>query len=157
MRIKNIFSLSVFMLVWLFTSPAYTQKNPLLGVWLTDVKSHITIKQCGDAFCGHISKVSIRPKLYQKNKQAIDKIGVENAPDYFNKDPNLRSRRLLGLNVLIVDKKQSDLIYLGEVYNPEDGKTYKGKVELLNKNQLRLSGCILMGLLCQSEIWHRIK
>ncbi len=157
MKVKNIFSLSVFLFIWLFTSPIYAQKNPLLGVWLTDVKSHVTMEKCGNAYCGYISKVSIRPKLYEKNKQAIDKIGVENAYDYFNKNPDLRSRRLLGLQVLIVEKKQSDIIYSGEVYNPEDGKTYKGKVELLNNTQLRLSGCILMGLLCQSEIWYRIK
>lgn len=140
----------------LISSQAFAQSNPLIGVWLTDVKSHLTIKICQEGLCGYITKVSIRPKLYEKNKQEIDRVGIQNAPDYFNKDPDLRSRRLLGLQVLMLDKQEAPTVFSGKVYNPEDGRTYSGKLELINKNQLRLTGCAFLGIICQSEDWYRV-
>lgn len=43
----------------------------------------------------------------------------------------------------------------GDLYNPEDGKTYTGKITLDSADQLTLSGC-LVAFLCQSETWTRI-
>ncbi len=43
----------------------------------------------------------------------------------------------------------------GDLYNPEDGKTYTGKITFDSANQLTLSGC-LVAFLCQSETWTRI-
>ncbi|WP_281930217.1 DUF2147 domain-containing protein [Methylocystis iwaonis] len=43
----------------------------------------------------------------------------------------------------------------GDLYNPEDGKTYTGKITLDSPDQLTLSGC-LVAFLCQSETWTRI-
>jgi uncharacterized protein (DUF2147 family) len=127
------------------------------GVWLSDVKSHIRIEKCGAGLCGYISKIAIRGELYQKNKEAIDKVGIQNAYDYFNKDPALRSRPLLGLKILNLDTRQSATKYSGTIYNPEDGKTYKGSVELLNNESLQLTGCIFYGKICKSEDWVRIR
>ncbi len=43
----------------------------------------------------------------------------------------------------------------GDLFNPEDGKTYTGKITYDAPNQLTLSGC-LVAFLCQSETWTRI-
>jgi uncharacterized protein (DUF2147 family) len=43
----------------------------------------------------------------------------------------------------------------GDLYNPEDGKTYTGKISFDSPNQLTLSGC-LVAFLCQSETWTRL-
>ncbi|HEY8160920.1 MAG: DUF2147 domain-containing protein [Methylocystis sp.] len=43
----------------------------------------------------------------------------------------------------------------GDLYNPEDGKTYTGKITYDSTNQLTLSGC-LVAFLCQSETWTRV-
>lgn len=43
----------------------------------------------------------------------------------------------------------------GDLYNPEDGKTYTGKITFESADQLTLSGC-LVAFLCQSETWTRI-
>ncbi|KAF2990682.1 DUF2147 domain-containing protein [Methylocystis sp. MJC1] len=43
----------------------------------------------------------------------------------------------------------------GDLYNPEDGKTYTGKITFETSDQLTLSGC-LVAFLCQSETWTRI-
>jgi uncharacterized protein (DUF2147 family) len=43
----------------------------------------------------------------------------------------------------------------GDLFNPEDGKTYTGKITYETPNQLTLTGC-LVAFLCQSETWTRI-
>ena len=135
---------------------ASAQSLLLVGTWLTDVQSHVEIRPCKEGLCGYVTKVAIREKLYKENKQEIDRIGIQNAFDYFNKDPNLRSRRLLDLQILTLDKKVADNIYSGVVYNPEDGKTYSGKMKIINQDQIRMSGCAYFKLICRSEDWFRV-
>ncbi len=162
MKIKAIQIFFISILSWIINSAVLAQPSalngtsPLVGTWLTDVKSHLTIRQCDVGLCGYITKVAIRPELYNKHKKEIDAVGIQNAYDYFNKDPELRSRRLLGLQILTLDKMQAPNIYSGEIYNPEDGKTYKGRLELINNDQLRLTGCAFYGLFCSSQDWFRI-
>lgn len=43
----------------------------------------------------------------------------------------------------------------GDLFNPEDGKTYTGKITYDSTNQLTLTGC-LVAFLCQSETWTRV-
>ena len=43
----------------------------------------------------------------------------------------------------------------GDLFNPENGKTYGGKITLDSQNQLTLTGC-LIAFLCQSETWTRV-
>lgn len=45
--------------------------------------------------------------------------------------------------------------WTGDLFNPEDGKTYSGKITYDSPTQLTLTGC-LMGFLCQSETWTRV-
>lgn len=43
----------------------------------------------------------------------------------------------------------------GDLFNPENGKLYNGKITLDSKTQLTLTGC-LIAFLCQSETWTRV-
>lgn len=43
----------------------------------------------------------------------------------------------------------------GDLFNPEDGKMYTGKITYESANELTLTGC-LVAFLCQSETWNRI-
>ena len=43
----------------------------------------------------------------------------------------------------------------GDLFNPENGKTYTGKIHYNPPNQLTLTGC-LIAFLCQSETWTRL-
>jgi uncharacterized protein (DUF2147 family) len=42
----------------------------------------------------------------------------------------------------------------GDLFNPENGKTYSGKISYSPPNKLTLTGC-LIAFLCQSESWTR--
>ncbi len=44
--------------------------------------------------------------------------------------------------------------WTGKAFNPEDGKTYSGRMVLSGK-RLRTSGCVFGGLICKSVNWTR--
>lgn len=41
----------------------------------------------------------------------------------------------------------------GRVYVPDMGGTYFSRMELLDPNHLKISGCVLGGWICKSQIW----
>ena len=45
--------------------------------------------------------------------------------------------------------------WTGNAFNPEDGKTYSGKMTL-SGNTLTTSGCVLGGVICRSVTWRRV-
>ncbi len=50
--------------------------------------------------------------------------------------------------------KGSGANYTGSITDLEKQKTYKGKA-VVNGNVMKLSGCVLGGLICQGENWNR--
>ncbi len=155
---QNLVRLTLYFLIFflLLSMKAYGQADSIIGIWLTEVKSHIKIIPCSEGYCGYINKVAIRDEIYIKYKKEIDEMGVQNIIDFFNEEPALRTRPLLGLKIMTLKYDAKKKIFNGEVYNPEDGKTYLGKIEIINKDQLRLTGCTFFNLLCKSENWFRI-
>lgn len=129
----------------------------LEGVWLTQAKSEITVSPCPDDFCGNISKIVVPDAIYKANKKEIDSIGATNFTDLMNKDPNLRSRPIMGLQILTLHpNKDKPTIFDGQIYNPQDGNTYSGYVEVLGPDKIRLNGCILYNIICKGEDWTRV-
>lgn len=45
--------------------------------------------------------------------------------------------------------------YSGEITDPNNDKTYTGKAGI-SGTKLKMSGCVMFGLLCRSEIWQRM-
>jgi uncharacterized protein (DUF2147 family) len=42
----------------------------------------------------------------------------------------------------------------GRLYNPEDGRDYKGSLQLRSESTLVVSGCVLF--VCQTQVWRRV-
>lgn len=78
------------------------------------------------------------------------------ALDRLNPDPSLRGRRIVGIRIFGNGQPARDG-WVGTLYNPLDGKTYTGKMRVKSPGELELSGCVLAGLLCQSQVWTRIR
>ena len=45
--------------------------------------------------------------------------------------------------------------WAGRIYNPEDGRTYKAYLTVLNETTIKLQGCALGGLVCGTRMWKR--
>jgi uncharacterized protein (DUF2147 family) len=120
--------------LFLLAVPAQAQIADPSGTWVTQSgDTRVRIARCGTEYCGTIAS-----STYQK--------------DVNNADPKLRDRNIVGVR-MIWDLKPDGGGYTGQLYNPQDGKTYTGKLKLTSANTLQLSGCVFGGLVCRAQTW----
>jgi uncharacterized protein (DUF2147 family) len=99
------------------------------GDWLVaEGTAVIRIAPCRDNLCG--------------------KLAWTPAPDTGDGGPGV-----VGTTILIDLKSAGNQRWDGQIYNPEDGKTYTGHVTLLTPDVLQVQGCLLV--FCGGENWSR--
>lgn len=116
------------------------------GVWLTPAgNSHIEIRPCGEKLCGKLV-------WFTEPRNADGTLKL----DEKNKNVALRNRPLLGLQMMSSFINAGDGKWTkGRIYNPEDGQTYRSKLEVKDQDTLSVSGCVLF--FCKDQIWTRVK
>jgi uncharacterized protein (DUF2147 family) len=72
-----------------------------------------------------------------------------------NPDPALKGRSMAGVIIMSGAVKDGADRWKGKVYNSEDGKTYTGYIEVKSKDEVKLEGCVLGGIICKSRLWRR--
>ncbi len=113
------------------------------GRWFTDNKdSIIEIGQCGAVVCGKVAKI-IAPT--PDGKPAVDSN---------NPNPAMRKRPILGMT-LLSDFKAESGEWVGKIYDPRAGKTYKSKMKRLANGTLQVKGCV--GPFCRSVYFTPVK
>lgn len=127
-------------------------ENDVAGVWtVPDGKTRVEIyKNAQGAFEGKIVWMD------EPNFSANDPDAGKPKCDRENPDPALRDRPIMGL-VILKDCKFNgkDEWSGGTVYDPNCGKTYKGKLWLNSPDSLGMRGFIGISLLGRSETWTR--
>jgi uncharacterized protein (DUF2147 family) len=114
------------------------------GLWATPTNGgQVEIGRCGNSLCG---------KLVTSESIKAD-AGLKDAK---NKDKAQRGRTLKNLQMLYDFTGGPTKWTGGKVYNPDDGGTYSGTIEVLSDNQLKLKGCIVAPL-CKTQVWNRVK
>src|SRR5215831_14499252 len=109
------------------------------GEWRTaDGRANVRIDDCDGVMWGIIS--------WEKEPGGVDS---------YNPDPAERNHPTLGVHILRAMKPARPGLWQGEVYNPENGKTYDSKISLAAPDVLKIEGCVL-GFLCGGENWTRI-
>jgi uncharacterized protein (DUF2147 family) len=144
---STIITLSMFLLAISTVAFAENAVTPI-GTWATaGGKSHVQIKDCGGKLCGTI--------VWLKNPH--DKNGKDSI-DSKNPDPGLRTRKILGLPLLngFVQDGDSNVWAGGEIYDPDNGKTYSCKLTMQNDGTMRVRGYVGFSLLGQTQIWTRV-
>lgn len=128
-------------------SSAAAAEQRLSGTWLTEDKStRVAFQACGAADCGKIVWL----------KDPVDPETGQAWRDKFNPDDTQKRRALIGLAIASGLKPSGDRRWVGALYDPEEGKTYTGEVQLVGQDRLQLKGCALGGLVCESEVWSRV-
>lgn len=86
-------------------------------------------------------------------------IDWERKPGYDsnNPDPTKRGRPLTGVSVLMAMKASGTNEWDGQVYNPKDGRVYNAHMTLPRRDELKIEGCVLGGLICDGETWSRVE
>lgn len=127
------------------------------GVWRTNLLSEVTISPCPEGFCGYLTNIVIPEGLLSAGEAAVAaEMTQEEYFDSKNQDPALRSRPLLGVQLMTMQAGDRPNFFEGQLYNPQDGNTYDGFLELLGPDSARLSGCVLFNIICRGEDWVRI-
>jgi len=123
-----------------FTAAA--QAADVTGRWRNPAEDgDLVIYPCGDKICGKgVASDASKPVLDVK--------------DVKNRNPELRNRSLNGLEVIHGFSGGPKVWSGGAIYRPADGNTYSGRMELVDPNTLKLTGCVVAPL-CQSQIWKR--
>lgn len=127
MRIRG----AALMLAAFVASPVAA--SPIEGLWKNPIGSAIiAIAPCGNAFCGKVVWASARgQREVAKNTSHI--VGT----------------------VVLTDVRPKANEWAGKLYIPDDNIHVSAKLQVLNANQLKLTGCGLVGLICRSQVWTR--
>lgn len=139
---------SILLLLTAITFSGFSQhKDAILGRWVNPSgEAHVEISKKNDKYFGKM--------VWLKNPR--DEQGVAKT-DVKNPEPGLKSRPLLGLEILkdfvFEDGKWTD----GKIYDPKSGKTYSCNITLKDNNQISIRGYMGISLIGRSETWKRVK
>ena len=119
----------------------------VVGKWkLEDGSAIVEVYQQGDVFNGKI--------VWLKNPTEAD---GSPAVDSNNPDAKLRSRQLIGLNMLSGLKQKGGEYSGGSIYDPGNGKTYNCSMKVEGET-LKVRGSLdKRGLLGRTMDWFRVK
>lgn len=140
---KKIFITVIFAMIPFIASYA----QDVVGKWkLEDGSAIVEVYRQGDSFNGKI--------VWLQNPTESD---GSPAKDGNNPDKNLRSRQLIGLNMLSGLKKTGNEYSGGSIYDPGNGKTYNCSMKV-EGNVLKVRGSLdKKGLLGRTMDWFRVK
>lgn len=133
--------------------------DAILGLWATDPEggggqAHVEIYAVDDTYSGKI--VWLEEPLYTED----DTDGEYGQPkvDKKNPDPALRSRPIMGLVMMEGFQYDGDGTWKkGTIYDPDNGKTYKCKLRLVNDDVLNVRGFIGISLIGRTSQWTRVQ
>ena len=112
------------------------------GEWLIeDGDARVRIAPCGADLCGTVAWI----------KEGSPTVDVNNP------DPAKRSRPLIGSEVLLGLKPSGTSEWTGSLYDAENGRTYVGKLTIVDERHIKVAGCVLGGLICETQTWTRTK
>lgn len=120
-----------------------------LGVW-TDEKgeTQVELYRCGEELCGRIIH----------RQHAVDAEGKPRL-DVHNPDPKRRSQPQVGLTIMQGLRYNADESRWdgGQIYDPDNGRTYSCYVRPLAGDLLEVKGYIGFALVGRAQVWKRVR
>jgi len=147
----KVFIFSVAVLLFASTSSGAVPGN-ISGSWKTaGGDSRLELFQSGETICGKIVWLKV-PRYIESKDGPVGTTKV----DRKNPDPALRSRPIIGLQVIKGLSAKGGNRWVGGIcYNPETGKSYKCKMKLVTAERLELRGYIGFSLIGRTFILTR--
>ncbi|MDA9663580.1 DUF2147 domain-containing protein [bacterium] len=146
MKTKNLlFTLSII----LMSIDSLSQRYNIKGKWLTEEEDAIIkiFKENDGSFSGEIYWMKF-PNDENGNPKT----------DPLNKDKSLRSRNRKGMIIMNNFIYNSNLKWIdGEIYDPKNGKTYSGTINMVSENLLELRGYVGITWFGRTSQWSRIE
>jgi uncharacterized protein (DUF2147 family) len=123
--------------VAMLTAAPAMASDSVLGTWvMSNGKVTVRVSPCGSALCGTL--VGLKKPLNKNGKPKTD---------HENPNPALRSRPVIGIQILNNMKPTGPNSWAGTIYNADDGRTYSSKMSF-NGNAMKVKGCV--AFICKS-------
>jgi uncharacterized protein (DUF2147 family) len=107
----------------------------VMGEWINPHGSvRVRTEDCGGKLCGHVVWASSEAIADARDSGTANLIGTQLLSDY----------RLLPSGR-----------WSGRVFVPDMGRSFSSTIVPLGGTALQISGCILGGLICKSQVWKR--
>ena len=119
----------------MLVAAAPAANDPAIGTW-TNPKGSLTVRTrwCGKQLCGRV--VAATPRQQEKARAA----GVP---------------RLVGTE-LLRGFRRSGGGWSGSLFVPDQGQAVDSKLRVAGPNSLEISGCLIGGILCKTQLWTRV-
>ena len=146
-KTRNYMKKIIFSMIFMLAPLAAAFAQDVVGKWkLEDGTAIVEVYKSGDAYNGKIVWL-------EKPTEADGSPAVDNN----NPDKALRSRKLIGLNMLSGLKKNGGEYTGGTIYDPGNGKTYNCSMKV-EGDVLKVRGSLdKKGLLGRTMDWYRVK
>lgn len=122
-------------------------QNSILGTWYNTTKSaKVEIYMKGTTYAGKIVWL----------KEPIDDITGKPKTDENN--PETSKQKIAIMSLIVLEKFSNDgdgTFSEGTIYDPENGKTYKCKMSMIDNNNLDVRGYIGIPAIGRTENWTR--
>ena len=116
------------------TAAQAPQRAPIEGYWKNPLGSAIIeIAPCSASLCGKVVWASARGKR-EVAKNTANVVGT----------------------TVLTGLKKTDAHWTGQLFIPDDNIHVSARLQRLNNDQLKLTGCGLLGLICRTQIWTRV-
>lgn len=116
--------------------PQATPTNPIYGMWINPYRSvAVRTGPCGERLCGWIVWANQEAQNDARDGGTPKLIGTALLENYRN------------------DKPRS---WSGTVFVPDMNRRFYSIIQQVAPDQMKVKGCILGGLLCKSQVWHKI-
>ena len=137
-----------FLLIAAFCSFAAfsSEDHPLKDTYWLAEDSIISIRECDARLCGVMEHIF--------TAEGEDPLTIL---DTNNPEEDLRTRPLIGIRLLdsFNPFPKKGIYKDGLIYDPRSGKSYKGKLSLIDEFTLKVEGCI--AFLCQGVQWDALE
>lgn len=125
-------------LVLAVTAPFTAIAQPNFASHSTWIRPYSNVKmetsECGGKLCGWV--VWATPDAEQDAREG----GVQ---------------KLVGTELLQDYRQTASNRWQGRVFVPDMGRTFYSTITQIDPDALKISGCIMGGLLCKSQVWHK--
>jgi uncharacterized protein (DUF2147 family) len=141
---KAVLILIAIMFVWASMASA-GDADAILGQWYIEgERAVVEMYRCADRYCGRIVWLK-----EPKNADGSDKM------DIHNPDPSKKRCPVVGINIVRdFEYKGKDRWADGEIYDPDNGKSYSCKMTLAG-DTLKVRGFIGISLIGRTTQWTR--
>jgi uncharacterized protein (DUF2147 family) len=125
-------------LTTLIAPAAVAGPNPVLGTWVNP-KHTVAVQTAAcerGGLCGAIVRADLQAMADARDAGVPQLIGPQLLQDYH---------------------PAHGRVWTGRVYVPAMGRNFSSRIEQVSPDALKISGCLVRGFLCKSQVWQRLK